>query len=46
MEGTWISIVPPLIAITLWCLLTKRVLVSLGSGILAGVLLTAALSPH
>lgn len=44
MVGTWVSIIPPLIAI-LMVLVTKRVLLSLGAGIVASALLVAAFSP-
>ncbi|WP_040224856.1 Na+/H+ antiporter NhaC family protein [Bhargavaea cecembensis] len=44
MSGTIFSILPPLIAIVM-VLLTKRVLLSLGSGIVAGALITAAFKP-
>lgn len=43
MIGTWVSIVPPLIAIIM-VLITRRVLVSLGSGIVAGALIAASFS--
>lgn len=43
MIGTWVSIVPPLIAIIM-VLLTRRVLVSLGSGIIAGALIAGSFS--
>lgn len=42
--GTWVSILPPLIAIVM-VLVTKRVLLSLGSGIVAAALLVASFSP-
>ena len=35
MIGTWVSILPPIIAIIM-VLVTRRVLLSLGSGIVAG----------
>lgn len=44
MEGTWISIIPPIIAIVM-VLITRRVLLSLGSGIVIGAILVAAFSP-
>lgn len=44
MIGTWVSIIPPLIAIVM-VLLTKRVLLSLGSGIVAAALLVSSFSP-
>ena len=44
MIGTWVSIIPPLVAIIM-VLATRRVLLSLGSGILAGAILVAAFSP-
>lgn len=44
MIGTWVSIVPPLIAIVM-VLATKRVLLSLGSGILTAALLVASFAP-
>ncbi|MCZ2260465.1 Na+/H+ antiporter NhaC family protein [Sporosarcina sp. G11-34] len=44
MDGTWISIIPPIIAIVL-VLITRKVLVSLGSGIVAGALIYASFSP-
>ncbi|WP_203247978.1 Na+/H+ antiporter NhaC family protein [Sporosarcina beigongshangi] len=44
MIGTWVSILPPLIAIVM-VLATKRVLLSLGSGIIAAAVLTASFSP-
>lgn len=44
MIGTWLSILPPIIAI-LMVLVTKRVLLSLGAGIISAALLTASFSP-
>ncbi len=44
MIGTWVSILPPLIAIIM-VLATKRVLLSLGAGILSAALLVASFSP-
>lgn len=44
MIGTWVSILPPLIAIVM-VLATKRVLLSLGSGILTAALLVASFGP-
>ncbi|MFJ7935716.1 Na+/H+ antiporter NhaC family protein [Sporosarcina sp. NPDC096371] len=44
MIGTWVSILPPLIAIGM-VLATKRVLLSLGSGIVAAAVLAASFSP-
>lgn len=44
MIGTWVSIVPPLLAIIM-VLLTRRVLLSLGTGIIAGALIVGAFSP-
>jgi tetracycline resistance efflux pump len=44
MDGTWASIIPPIIAI-LMVLITRRVLLSLGSGIVVGAILVAAFSP-
>ncbi|MEZ7173665.1 Na+/H+ antiporter NhaC family protein [Sporosarcina sp. OR05] len=44
MIGTWVSILPPLIAIVM-VLVTKRVLLSLGSGILTAALLVASFGP-
>lgn len=44
MEGTWVSIIPPIIAIVM-VLLTRRVLLSLGSGIIVAVVLVANFSP-
>jgi tetracycline resistance efflux pump len=38
MEGTWVSLLPPIIAIVM-AVVTRRVLVSLGSGIIVGLLL-------
>lgn len=43
MEGTWVSIIPPIIAIVM-VLATRRVLLSLGSGIVVAALLVAAFS--
>lgn len=43
MAGTWVSIIPPLVAIIM-VLLTRRVLLSLGSGIIVAALLVAAFS--
>lgn len=44
MIGTWVSILPPLIAIIM-VFATKRVLLSLGTGIVSGALLTASFGP-
>ncbi|MDN4609056.1 Na+/H+ antiporter NhaC family protein [Sporosarcina highlanderae] len=44
MIGTWVSILPPLVAIIM-VLITKRVLLSLGSGILTAALLVASFAP-
>ena len=44
MDGTWASIIPPVIAIVM-VLITRRVLLSLGSGIVIGAILVAAFSP-
>lgn len=44
MIGTWVSIIPPIIAIVM-VLLTRRVLLSLGAGIVSGALIVAAFSP-
>ena len=44
MEGTWVSIIPPIIAIVM-VLITRKVLLSLGSGIIAGTLLVAGFAP-
>ncbi|BAQ08534.1 sodium:proton antiporter [Bacillus sp. OxB-1] len=44
MTGTWVSILPPIIAI-LMVLITKRVLLSLGAGIVAAALLAASFAP-
>lgn len=44
MIGTWVSIIPPILAIVM-VLLTRRVLLSLGTGIVAGALIVAAFSP-
>ncbi|SIT91888.1 Na+/H+ antiporter NhaC family protein [Edaphobacillus lindanitolerans] len=44
MSGTIFSILPPLIAIVM-VLITKRVLVSLGAGIVAGALIAASFNP-
>lgn len=44
MIGTWVSILPPLVAIIM-VLVSKRVLLSLGSGILTAALLVASFSP-
>lgn len=44
MSGTILSILPPLIAIVM-VLITKRVLLSLGTGIIAGALIAASFSP-
>ncbi|WP_432360264.1 Na+/H+ antiporter NhaC family protein [Sporosarcina sp. UB5] len=44
MIGTWVSILPPLVAIVM-VLATKRVLLSLGSGIVTAALLAASFSP-
>lgn len=44
MIGTWVSILPPIIAIVM-VLATKRVLLSLGSGVVAAALLAASFSP-
>ena len=44
MIGTWVSILPPLIAIIM-VFATKRVLLSLGTGIVSGALLAASFGP-
>ncbi|MBE1556341.1 Na+/H+ antiporter NhaC family protein [Sporosarcina limicola] len=44
MIGTWVSILPPLIAIVM-VLVTRRVLLSLGAGIVAAALLVASFAP-
>lgn len=44
MAGTWVSILPPIIAIAM-VLITKRVLLSLGAGILSAALLVASFAP-
>ena len=44
MSGTIFSILPPIIAIVM-VLITKRVLLSLGTGIIAGALIVASFSP-
>lgn len=44
MIGTWLSILPPVIAIVM-VLTTKRVLLSLGAGILSAALLVASFAP-
>lgn len=44
MIGTWVSILPPIVAIVM-VLATKRVLLSLGSGIVTAALLVASFSP-
>ena len=44
MIGTWVSILPPIVAIVM-VLATKRVLLSLGSGIVTAALLIASFSP-
>lgn len=44
MDGTWVSIIPPIIAIVM-VLLTRKVLLSLGSGIIVGAMLIASFSP-
>lgn len=44
MIGTWVSILPPVIAIVM-VLVTRRVLLSLGAGIVAAALLIAEFSP-
>ena len=44
MIGTWVSILPPIVAIVM-VLATKRVLLSLGSGIVTAALLAASFSP-
>lgn len=44
MIGTWVSIIPPILAIIM-VLFTRRVLLSLGTGILSGALIVAAFSP-
>lgn len=44
MAGTWLSIIPPIVAIIM-VLLTRRVLLSLGSGIVVAALLVAIFSP-
>ena len=44
MIGTFASVIPPIIAIIM-VLLTRRVLLSLGTGIISGALIVAAFSP-
>ncbi|CAM3203530.1 Na+/H+ antiporter NhaC family protein [Filibacter tadaridae] len=44
MVGTWVSILPPLIAIVM-VLATRRVLLSLGAGIVAAAILAASFAP-
>lgn len=44
MIGEWYSIIPPVLAIVM-VLLTKRVLLSLGTGLVSGALILAAFSP-
>ncbi|WP_153721199.1 Na+/H+ antiporter NhaC family protein [Sporosarcina cascadiensis] len=44
MIGTWVSILPPVIAIVM-VLITRRVLLSLGAGIVTAALLIASFSP-
>ena len=44
MIGTWVSILPPIVAIVM-VLATKRVLLSLGAGIVTAALLIASFSP-
>ncbi|ARD47449.1 sodium:proton antiporter [Sporosarcina sp. P37] len=44
MIGTWVSILPPIIAIVM-VLVTRRVLLSLGAGILTAALLIAEFAP-
>ncbi|WP_227397160.1 Na+/H+ antiporter NhaC family protein [Jeotgalibacillus aurantiacus] len=44
MEGSWLSLLPPIIAI-LMVVLTRRVLLSLGAGIVAAALLLTSFSP-
>ena len=44
MIGTWVSILPPIVAIVM-VLTTKRVLLSLGAGIVTAALLVASFSP-
>ncbi len=44
MTGTWISIIPPIIAIVM-VLATRRVLLSLGSGIVVAAILVASFAP-
>ncbi|TFD95907.1 Na+/H+ antiporter NhaC family protein [Jeotgalibacillus sp. R-1-5s-1] len=44
MEGSWLSLLPPVIAI-LMVVLTRRVLLSLGAGIVAAALLLTSFSP-
>lgn len=44
MIGTWLSVLPPLLAIIM-VLATKRVLLSLGTGILSAALLVASFAP-
>lgn len=44
MIGTWVSVLPPIIAIVM-VLATRRVLLSLGSGIIVAAILVAAFSP-
>ncbi len=44
MIGTWVSIIPPIIAIVM-VLITRKVLLSLGSGIIVAALIVASFSP-
>ena len=44
MIGSWVSIIPPILAIVM-VLLTKRVLLSLGTGLVSGALILAAFQP-
>ncbi|KXH79236.1 Na+/H+ antiporter NhaC family protein [Sporosarcina sp. HYO08] len=44
MIGTWVSILPPLIAIVM-VFATRRVLLSLGAGVVSGALIAAAFEP-
>lgn len=44
MEGTWLSLLPPIVAIAM-VLLTRRVLLSLGAGIVTAALLITSFGP-
>lgn len=44
MIGTWVSIIPPIIAIVM-VLITRKVLLSLGAGILVAAVIVASFSP-